>query len=86
MKLTFASGAALADPAGLFNASLDAGTRRAIDLHEGDELDREAFVDLIRRSHTTGPDPAAAPGLGRAARIAAWSCDWAGTPLPATGR
>ena len=50
VKLTFAQGAALDDPAGLFNASLDAGARRAIDLHEGDELDRDAFVDLVREA------------------------------------
>ncbi len=48
VKLTFAQGAALADPAGLFNASLDAGTRRAIDLHEGDAIDAKAFKALIR--------------------------------------
>ncbi|NNM77110.1 hypothetical protein HJG53_09370 [Sphingomonas sp. ID1715] len=48
VKLTFAQGAALPDPAGLFNASLDAGTRRAIDLREGDALDEQAFATLIR--------------------------------------
>ena len=48
VKLTFAKGAALGDPAGLFNASLDAGTRRAIDLREGDEVDAAAFTALIR--------------------------------------
>jgi hypothetical protein len=48
VKLTFARGAALPDPAGLFNASLDAGTRRAIDLHEGEALDAEAFKALVR--------------------------------------
>jgi hypothetical protein len=48
VKLTFAKGASLDDPAGLFNASLDAGTRRAIDLHEGDDLDETAFVELVR--------------------------------------
>lgn len=47
VKLTFASGAALADPSGLFNASLDAGTRRAIDIREGDALDEQAFKALI---------------------------------------
>jgi hypothetical protein len=47
VKLTFAQGAALDDPAGLFNASLTAGARRAIDLREGDELDEEAFKALI---------------------------------------
>jgi hypothetical protein len=48
VKLTFAQGAALDDPAGLFNASLTAGTRRAIDLREDDELDEDAFKELIR--------------------------------------
>ena len=47
VKLTFAKGAALADPAGLFNASLDGKVRRAIDLHEGDEIDEAAFKALI---------------------------------------
>ena len=48
VKLTFAKGAALADPAGLFNASLEGNTRRAIDLHEGDKIDEKAFKALIR--------------------------------------
>ena len=48
VKLTFFEGAALDDPAGLFNASLDAGSRRAIDLHEGDKVDPKAFVALVR--------------------------------------
>ena len=48
VKLTFARGASLADPAGLFNASLDAGTRRAIDMKEGDSLDEDAFKALIK--------------------------------------
>ncbi|MFC4783961.1 DUF1801 domain-containing protein [Nocardioides sp. MAHUQ-72] len=50
VKLTFARGASLDDPAGLFNASLDAGTRRAIDLHEGDVLDEDGFVELVREA------------------------------------
>jgi len=50
VKVTFAKGASLDDPSGLFNASLDAGTRRAIDLHEGDELDENAFVELVREA------------------------------------
>ena len=50
IKLTFARGAALEDPAGLFNASLDAGTRRAIDIPEGAELDEAAFKALIREA------------------------------------
>ena len=48
VKVTFARGASLDDPSGLFNASLDAGTRRAIDLREGDALDDDAFVALVR--------------------------------------
>ncbi|MBP5073048.1 DUF1801 domain-containing protein [Pseudomonas chlororaphis] len=47
VKLTFAKGAALDDPAGLFNASLEGNTRRAIDLHEGDSLDEAALKALI---------------------------------------
>jgi len=50
VKLTFAKGASLDDPSGLFNASLDAGTRRAIDLHESDQLDEDAFVELVRNA------------------------------------
>jgi hypothetical protein len=48
VKLTFAKGAALKDPSGLFNASLEGNARRAIDLHEGDEVDGDAFKTLIR--------------------------------------
>ncbi|MFT4199553.1 DUF1801 domain-containing protein [Gordonia sp. (in: high G+C Gram-positive bacteria)] len=48
VKLTFAKGASLPDPAHVFNASLTAGTRRAIDIHEGDVLDEDAFVALVR--------------------------------------
>lgn len=48
VKLTFANGASLEDPSNLFNASLDAGTRRAIDIVERDKLDEEAFKKLIR--------------------------------------
>jgi hypothetical protein len=48
VKLTFFSGAALDDPTRLFNSSLTGGTRRAIDIHEGDELDHSAFKELVR--------------------------------------
>ena len=47
VKLTFMKGASLDDPAGLFNASLDAGTRRAIDIGQGDVLDREGLAALV---------------------------------------
>ena len=48
VKLTFAHGAALPDPAGLFNAGFGGNTRRAIDIREGDEVDAEAFEALVR--------------------------------------
>jgi len=48
VKMTFAKGAALADPAGLFNASLEGNTRRAIDFREGEKIDEEALKALIR--------------------------------------
>src|SRR6266516_6465340 len=48
VKMTFARGASLKDPSGLFNSSLEGNTRRAIDFHEGDKLDEEALKALIR--------------------------------------
>jgi hypothetical protein len=48
VKLTFAKGASLEDPAGLFNSSLDGNVRRAIDIHEGDEIDEKHLAALIR--------------------------------------
>ena len=48
VKLTFAKGASLEDPARLFNSSLEGNVRRAIDLHEGDDIDEEAFKALVR--------------------------------------
>ncbi|MBO0733603.1 MAG: DUF1801 domain-containing protein [Methylocapsa sp.] len=48
VKMTFAKGAALNDPSGLFNSSLDGNTRRAIDFHEGEEIDEEPLKTLIR--------------------------------------
>lgn len=50
VKLTFARGAALTDPAGLFNSSLDGGTRRAIDFHEGDAVDEAALKALVQEA------------------------------------
>ena len=50
VKLTFAKGASLDDPSGLFNASLDAGTRRAIDIRDSDSIDGEAFKALVRNA------------------------------------
>src|SRR5205823_10153860 len=48
VKMTFAKGASLKDPSGLFNSSLEGNTRRAIDFHEDDEIDEKAFATLIR--------------------------------------
>jgi hypothetical protein len=48
VKLTFLKGASIKDPARLFNSSLEGNARRAIDLHEGDEIDEDAFKKLIR--------------------------------------
>src|ERR1700722_614731 len=50
VKLTFAKGASLTDPAGLFNASLDGNARRAIDIHEGEDVEAAAFTALVRQA------------------------------------
>jgi hypothetical protein len=50
VKLTFAKGASLKDPAGLFNSSLDGNVRRAIDIREGEEIDQSAFKALVRQA------------------------------------
>jgi hypothetical protein len=52
VKMTFARGAALKDPSGLFNSSLDGNTRRAIDFHEGETIDEEALKTLVRAAVT----------------------------------
>jgi hypothetical protein len=52
VKMTFAKGAALKDPCRLFNSSLDGNTRRAIDFHEGEKIDEEALMTLIRAAVT----------------------------------
>jgi hypothetical protein len=52
VKLTFAKGAALEDPSGLFNSSLDGNVRRAIDIHEGEKINEPALKDLIRAAVT----------------------------------
>jgi hypothetical protein len=48
VKMTFAKGASLEDPSGLFNSSLEGNTRRAIDIHEGEKIDERALQDLVR--------------------------------------
>ena len=73
VKLTFAKGAALADPPGLFNASLEGNTRRAIDLHEGDEIDEMALQALVRAAVALNTSARAAaadrPARARRARV-----------------
>jgi hypothetical protein len=61
VKLTFANGASLADPSGLFNSSLEGGTRRAIDFREGDKIDEEALKALIRAAVALNVSARAAP-------------------------
>jgi hypothetical protein len=61
VKMTFAKGASLRDPAGLFNSSLGGNTRRAIDFHEGDDVDEEAIKELVRAAVTLNtPKPSKA--------------------------
>jgi hypothetical protein len=72
VKLTFARGAALADPARLFNSSLEGNVRRAIDIHEGETLNEDALKELIRAAVSLNVEKKAQPkprkpGLGRSA-------------------
>jgi hypothetical protein len=66
VKLTFFKGASLADPARLFNSSLAGNTRRAIDIHEGEELDAKAFKALIRAAVALNASGRNTPAKGRA--------------------
>lgn len=68
VKLTFAKGAALADPSGLFNSSLEGNTRRAIDLHEGDTLNEKAFKALVRAAAEANSPAKAADRPARASK------------------
>ncbi len=58
VKMTFAKGASLDDPSGLFNASLEGNTRRAIDFHEGDKIDEKALKALVRAAVALNTSPA----------------------------
>jgi hypothetical protein len=74
VKLTFAKGAALRDPSGLFNSSLEGNVRRAIDIHEGDKVDEAALKDIIRAAVALNlkgknkPKPNAKPRRGSSKR------------------
>ena len=68
VKMTFAKGASLADPSGLFNSSLEGNTRRALDVHEGDKIDEKALKALIRAAVALNTSARAAKGPKSAAR------------------
>ena len=68
VKMTFAKGAALKDPSGLFNSSLDGNVRRAIDIHEGDKVDETALKDLVRAAVALNLKGKNKPKLRRASR------------------
>ena len=68
VKMTFAKGAALADPSGLFNSSLEGNVRRAIDIHEGDKIDAAALKDLIRAAVALNLQGKSQPKPRRASR------------------
>jgi hypothetical protein len=65
VKLTFTKGAALKDPSGLFNSSLEGNARRAIDIREGDKIDEEAFKTLVRAAVVLNPITSTATHKGR---------------------
>jgi hypothetical protein len=71
VKLTFARGASIPDPSRLFNSSLEGNTRRAIDIHEGEEVDAEAFKALVKAAVAQNSPPAekAKPGTAKAKRV-----------------
>jgi hypothetical protein len=81
VKTTFARGAALKDPSGLFNSSLDGNVRRAIDIHEGDKVDEAAFKDLIHASVALNLKSNSKPKPRRAIGKRATSCQGAFTLL-----
>jgi hypothetical protein len=68
VKLTFAKGASLKDPSGLFNSSLEGNIRRAIDFHEGDKIDEAALQALIRAAMTLNMSGRAVAGTARPRR------------------
>src|SRR6266436_5937865 len=68
VKMTFAKGAALKDPSGLFNSSLEGNVRRAIDIHEGDKIDEAALKDLIRAAVALNLKGKSKPKPGRTSR------------------
>ncbi|HEY5377544.1 MAG TPA: DUF1801 domain-containing protein, partial [Polyangiaceae bacterium] len=73
VKLTFAKGAALKDPARLFNSSLDGNVRRAIDIHEGEKIDGSAFKALVRQAialNAAKPAKKTKPAASKPAKIA----------------
>lgn len=86
VKVTFARGAALPDPSGLFNASLEGGTRRAIDLHQGDAMDEAAFMALIRAAAALAASPPGRKTGKGARRPAAHAASRTGSARPVRPR
>ncbi len=89
VKMTFAKGAALKDPSGLFNSSLDGNVRRAIDIHEGDKVDEAALKDLIRAAvalNLEGKRKPITPGAGPPSGPLSTPGGRAGTPPGARRR
>jgi hypothetical protein len=82
VKMTFLKGAWMKDPSGLFNSSLEGNARRAIDFHEGDEVDEKAFEALIRAAVALNTMSDRTPKGRRKAAIKKTS----GAPVPGTGR
>jgi hypothetical protein len=69
VKMTFAKGAALPDPSGLFNSSLEGNVRRAIDIHQGDKVDEAALKDLIRAAVELNLKGKSKPGRTTSSRV-----------------
>jgi hypothetical protein len=84
VKLTFAKGASLEDPAGLFNASLDGNMRRAIDIHEGDTIDERAFKSLVRAAAALNESSRRTPSKAKPKKAAAKSKKAAAKPKKVT--
>ncbi len=82
VKLTFAKGAALKDPARLFNSSLDGNVRRAIDIHEGEEVDESAFKALVRQAVSLNSSGESKPSKNATAPNSPKPESESSTPLP----
>ena len=82
VKMTFAKGAALKDPSGLFNSSLEGNVRRAIDIHEGDKVDEAALKDLIRAAVALNLKGKTSPSRSPGERAASGPTSFIAGPRP----